>query len=35
MENVWTYLSTRPTDAGWLGWLVPTALQTLADPDQI
>ncbi|MEE2692405.1 MAG: NADH-quinone oxidoreductase subunit NuoH [Pseudomonadota bacterium] len=30
MENVWTYLSTRPTDAGWLGWLVPTALQTLA-----
>lgn len=30
MENVWTFLSTRPTDAGWLGWLVPTALQTLA-----
>ncbi|MBI1366504.1 MAG: NADH-quinone oxidoreductase subunit NuoH [Alphaproteobacteria bacterium] len=30
MENIWTYLSTRPTDAGWLGWLIPTALQTLA-----
>ena len=30
MENIWTYLSTRPTDAGWLGWLIPTTLQTLA-----
>ncbi len=28
--DIWRYLSTRPTDAGWLGWLVPTALQTLA-----
>ena len=30
METVWTYLTSRPTDAGWANWLVPTALQTLA-----
>ena len=30
METLWTFLSTRPTNAGWLGWLLPTALQTLA-----
>ena len=30
MEDVWTFLTTRPTEAGWLGWLIPTALQTLA-----
>ncbi|MEM9495053.1 MAG: NADH-quinone oxidoreductase subunit NuoH [Pseudomonadota bacterium] len=30
MEEIWTYLSTRPVDAGWLNWLVPTVLQTLA-----
>jgi NADH-quinone oxidoreductase subunit H len=30
MESIWTYLSTRPTDAGWFGWLAPTLLQTLA-----
>ena len=28
--DIWRYLTTRPTDSGWLGWLVPTALQTLA-----
>ncbi len=30
MSELWTFLSTRPSDAGWLAWLVPTALQTLA-----
>ena len=30
MENVWTFLSTRPTDAGWPGRPVPTAPPTLA-----
>ncbi|MBB5519070.1 NADH-quinone oxidoreductase subunit NuoH [Amphiplicatus metriothermophilus] len=30
METVWNYLTSRPTDAGWANWLVPTALQTLA-----
>jgi len=30
MENFWTALTSRPTDAGWWNWLWPTALQTLA-----
>ena len=30
MEQIWTFLSTRPTDAGWLGWLIPVVLQALA-----
>lgn len=30
MEELWIYLSTRPIDAGWLGWLIPTLLQILA-----
>ena len=30
MEEIWTFLSTRPVDTGWLGWLIPTVLQILA-----
>ncbi|MEO0398913.1 MAG: NADH-quinone oxidoreductase subunit NuoH [Pseudomonadota bacterium] len=30
MADLWTFLSTRPTDAGWLAWLIPTTLQALA-----
>ncbi len=30
MEQIWTFLTSRPTDQGWLWWLVPTALQALA-----
>ncbi|MEM6415574.1 MAG: NADH-quinone oxidoreductase subunit NuoH [Pseudomonadota bacterium] len=28
--TIWTFVSTRPTDAGWLAWLLPTTLQALA-----
>jgi len=30
MEQIWTFLSTRPTDQGWLWWLIPTLIQALA-----
>jgi len=30
MAELWTILSSRPTDQGWWAWLWPTALQTLA-----
>ncbi|MBT8472714.1 MAG: NADH-quinone oxidoreductase subunit H, partial [Marinicaulis sp.] len=30
MNEIWTFLSTRPTDAGWLAWLAPTVIQALA-----
>ncbi|GJL96131.1 MAG: NADH-quinone oxidoreductase subunit H [Hyphococcus sp.] len=30
MSDFWTFLSTRPVDAGWLGWLIPTTIQALA-----
>jgi NADH-quinone oxidoreductase subunit H len=30
MAELWTYLSTRPTEAGWLAWLIPTVIQALA-----
>jgi len=30
MNELWTTLSSRPTDQGWWAWLWPTALQTLA-----
>ena len=30
MEALWTYISSRPTDAGWINWLVPVLVQSLA-----
>lgn len=30
LTDIWTYISSRPTDAGWLGWLIPTVIQALA-----
>ncbi|MEO1014455.1 MAG: NADH-quinone oxidoreductase subunit NuoH [Pseudomonadota bacterium] len=30
LSTLWTYVSTRPTDAGWAGWLLPTTIQALA-----
>ena len=30
MNEIWTFLTARPTDQGWLWWLVPTTLQALA-----
>ncbi len=30
MEPIWNFLTSRPTDQGWLWWLVPTTLQALA-----
>ncbi len=30
MEAFWTYISSRPTDAGWINWLVPVLIQSLA-----
>ncbi|HNR75975.1 MAG TPA: NADH-quinone oxidoreductase subunit NuoH [Parvularculaceae bacterium] len=30
MEQIWTFLTSRPTDQGWLWWLAPTVLQALA-----
>jgi NADH-quinone oxidoreductase subunit H len=30
MEAFWNFLTSRPTDQGWLWWLVPTVLQALA-----
>ncbi len=30
MSEFWTFLSTRPTDAGWVWWLIPTVIQALA-----
>ncbi|OFX04287.1 MAG: NADH-quinone oxidoreductase subunit H [Alphaproteobacteria bacterium RIFCSPHIGHO2_12_FULL_63_12] len=30
MEQIWTFLTARPTDQGWLWWLIPTTLQALA-----
>ncbi|MEM9168678.1 MAG: NADH-quinone oxidoreductase subunit NuoH [Pseudomonadota bacterium] len=30
MEAIWTYISSRPTDAGWLAWLIPVLIQALA-----
>jgi NADH-quinone oxidoreductase subunit H len=30
MEQIWTFLTSRPTDQGWLWWLAPTILQSLA-----
>jgi len=30
MENLWLFLSTRPTDAGWLSWFIPVLIQSLA-----
>ena len=30
MEQIWTFLTSRPTDQGWLWWLLPTTLQALA-----
>ena len=30
MNEIWTFLSTRPTDAGWVAWLAPTVIQALA-----
>ncbi|MEM8935582.1 MAG: NADH-quinone oxidoreductase subunit NuoH [Pseudomonadota bacterium] len=28
--DLWTFVSSRPTDAGWVAWLVPTVIQALA-----
>ncbi|MEM1192806.1 MAG: NADH-quinone oxidoreductase subunit NuoH [Pseudomonadota bacterium] len=30
MEGIWDFVSTRPTDAGALGWVLPVTLQILA-----
>ncbi|WP_407067066.1 NADH-quinone oxidoreductase subunit NuoH [Hyphococcus lacteus] len=30
LTNIWEFLSTRPADQGWVGWLVPTVIQALA-----
>ncbi len=30
MEAFWTYISSRPTDLGWVNWLVPVVIQSLA-----
>ncbi len=30
MNELWTFLTARPTDQGWLWWLAPTTLQALA-----
>ncbi|HRX39682.1 MAG TPA: NADH-quinone oxidoreductase subunit NuoH [Parvularculaceae bacterium] len=30
LTNIWTYVTSRPTDAGWLGWLIPVVIQALA-----
>ncbi|MEM9707132.1 MAG: NADH-quinone oxidoreductase subunit NuoH [Pseudomonadota bacterium] len=30
MEAIWTYISSRSTDAGWVNWLVPVTVQALA-----
>lgn len=30
MENLWLFLSTRPTDAGWVSWFIPVLIQSLA-----
>ncbi len=30
MEAIWTYISSRPTDAGWINWLAPVTIQALA-----
>ena len=30
MTEFWTFVSTRPTDAGWLAWLLPTVIQALS-----
>ena len=30
MTNIWEFVSTRPTDAGWAGWFFPTLIQALA-----
>jgi len=30
MEALWTYISSRPTDAGWVNWFVPVLVQSLA-----
>lgn len=30
MEDIWLFLSSRPTDLGWLAWLVPVLIQSLA-----
>ncbi len=30
MEEIWTFLSTRPADQGWIAWLAPTVIQALA-----
>ncbi len=30
MEQIWTFLSTRPADQGWIAWLAPTVIQALA-----
>ncbi len=30
LSDFWTFVSTRPTDSGWVGWLVPVLIQSLA-----
>ncbi len=30
MEAFWSYISSRPTDDGWINWLVPVLVQSLA-----
>ena len=30
MEAIWTYVTSRPVDEGWLAWLIPTVIQALA-----
>ena len=30
MEDLWLFLSSRPTDAGWAAWLIPVTIQALA-----
>ena len=30
MEELWRFVSTRPTDAGWFGWFAPVLIQSLA-----
>ena len=30
MEAIWTYISSRPTDQGWINWLVPVTIQALS-----
>jgi NADH-quinone oxidoreductase subunit H len=30
MDDIWTFLTSRPTDQGWLWWLAPAILQALA-----